>query len=100
MKWLFWSLIGVVGLVGMVACVGWLIPVNHVASQTAEFTKPADTVYALVADVQNYPQWWKDTTAVDILVDDPTRTTFRQHISTGPIVMTVTERTPPRRFVT
>jgi uncharacterized protein YndB with AHSA1/START domain len=100
MKWLLWSLIGLVALVAIVACVGWMIPVNHEASQSAAFSKPADAVYALIADVKNYPQWWQDTSQVDILADDQTRTTFRQHTSTGPIVMTVTERTPPRRFVT
>jgi hypothetical protein len=35
-----------------------------------------------------------------MLVDEPNRTTFRQHTSTGPIVMTVSERQPPARLVT
>ena len=100
MKWLLWTLLAVVTLAVVVACIGWMMPTNHEASRSEEFAKPAETVYALVADVKNYPQWWKDTTQVDILAEDATRTTFRQHTSTGPIVMTVTERTPPRKFVT
>jgi ribosome-associated toxin RatA of RatAB toxin-antitoxin module len=100
MKWLLWTALGLIGLVGVVACIGWLLPVGHEASRSEEFSKPPDVVYALVADVKNYPQWWKDTTQVDMLVDEANRTTFRQHTSTGPIVMTVTERVPPSRFVT
>jgi uncharacterized protein YndB with AHSA1/START domain len=100
MKWILRTLLGFVTLGVVVACVGWLLPVNHEASRAEEFSKPPDAVYALVADVKSYPQWWKETTQVDMLVEDQTRTTFRQHTSTGPIVMTVTERRPPTRFVT
>lgn len=100
MKWMLWTLLGLVAVVALIACIGWLVPVAHEASRSEEFSKPPDVVYALVADLENYPQWWKDTTQVEMLVDEPNRTTFRQHMSTGPIVMTVIERVPPVKFVT
>jgi hypothetical protein len=35
-----------------------------------------------------------------MLVDEPGRTTFREHMSDGPLIMTVVSRTPPTQFVT
>lgn len=100
MKWLLWSVALVVAVAAIVTIIGWWLPVKHEASRTVEFARPADEVYALVVDVKNYPAWWKDTSKVDMLVDEPNRTTFRQFMSTGPLTMTVTERTPPTRFMT
>jgi uncharacterized protein YndB with AHSA1/START domain len=100
MKWVLWTLVTLVAVVAIVACIGWLLPVGHEATRSEELSKPPETVYALIADVKNYPQWWKEITQVDMLVDEPNRTTFRQHTSTGPIVMTVSERQPPAKMVT
>ena len=100
MKWILWILLTLVAVVAVVACIGWLLPVGHEATRSEELAKPPETIYALIADVKNYPQWWKETSQVDMLVDEPNRTTFRQHTSTGPIVMTVTERQPPAKMVT
>ena len=100
MKRILWIVLALVALVAIVTCVGWLLPVGHEATRSAELSKPPDAVYALVADVKNYSQWWKEITQVDMLVDEPNRTTFRQHTSTGPIVMTITERQPPAKMVT
>jgi len=38
--------------------VGYLIPQNHEASRSAEFNKPPDRVFALIADPDNYQGWW------------------------------------------
>ncbi len=100
MRWLLRILLALIALVAIVACVGWLLPVGHEATRTEEFSKPPEAVYALISDVKTYPDWWKDTTRIDMLVDEPNRTTFRQHTSNGPIVMTITERQRPAKMVT
>ena len=100
MRWLLRILLALIAVVAIVACVGWLLPVGHEAARSEEFSKPPEAVYALISDVKAYPDWWKDTTSIDMLVDEPNRTTFRQHRSTGPIVMTITERVPPAKMVT
>lgn len=65
-KWMVGALVALPALVGLVALVGWFLPVAHVASRSAEFTHPPETVYALIADVKNYSTWWRENdTAVE-----------------------------------
>ena len=100
MKWLIRLVGALAAAIGLVAAVGWMLPVNHEAARSADFPKPAEDVYALVSNVRDYPAWWPDISRVDMLADDPGKTTFREHMSDGPIVMTVIERNSPARFVT
>jgi uncharacterized protein YndB with AHSA1/START domain len=100
MKRLIAIVAALAALVAAVAVVGWLLPVGHEASRSAEFAKPPGEVYALVADFRSYPLWWSEVTQVDVLVEAPNRTTFREHMADGPILMTVREAVPPARFVT
>ncbi len=99
-KWVLRVVVGLLVLVGAIAVVGWMLPVNHEASQSAEFQRTPDEVYALVSDFRNYPNWWPEVTKIDVMVEQPTRTTFREHLADGPVIMTVVEATPPSRFVT
>ena len=100
MRWVLRAAGVLAALVAVLFAVGWMLPVGHEASRSAEFTRPPEDVYALVAAVKEYPLWWSEVSRVDMLVDEPGRTTFREHMSTGPVVMSVRERTPPSRFVT
>lgn len=100
MKWVYWIVGTLIGLVGLVALTGAFLPVNHQASRSAAFERTPDEVYALVSDFRNYPNWWSDLSKVEVMVEQPTRTTFREYGADGPIIMTVVEATPPSRFVT
>lgn len=100
MKWLIRIVAAIAALVGGLAAVGWMLPVAHQASRSAEFRRPPAEVYALVADVRAYPQWWPEISRIEVLKESPGGMTFRQHSSDGPIVMTVREASPPSRFVT
>jgi ribosome-associated toxin RatA of RatAB toxin-antitoxin module len=99
MRWILWigAAIAVLGFV--VVCVGYLLPQNHEASRSAEFNRPPQDVYALVAEVANYPAWWSNITKVE-MIDRPGQITFKEHMSTGPVIMTVVEQSPPSRFMT
>ena len=100
MRILLWIGLGLVSLVAVVAVVGWLLPVGHVASRSASVNRPPADVYALVADVASYAQWWSDISTVEMLPADPGIVRFREHMTTGPVVMEVAEAVPPQRFVT
>jgi ribosome-associated toxin RatA of RatAB toxin-antitoxin module len=100
MKWLLRIVVSVAALAGVVAAVGWMLPVDHQASRSAEFQRPPADVYALVADVRAYPQWWPEISRVEVMAESEGRLTFREHMSTGPVVMTVRDATPPSTFVT
>jgi hypothetical protein len=95
--WIFGSL---TILIAIVAMIGWRLPVGHVASRSLALGAPPDAVFDTIANVETFPAWWKDISRVEMLPADDGRTRFRQHSSTGPIVMEVIERTPPSRFVT
>lgn len=78
MKWAIRIAGALVVLVGVVATVGWMLPVNHEASRSAEFSQPPEAVYALISDLDNYQAWWPENT----------------------VRVVVVERLPPSRFVT
>lgn len=100
MKLLLWTAAAFAILAALVTVIGWLLPVAHVASRSAAFRVPPGDVYAAIADVAGYAQWWPDISRVEILPDSAGRIRFREHMSGGPVVMEVVESTPPLRFVT
>ena len=78
MKWILWIVVSLVAVIGVIAFVGYLLPVNHEASRSAEFNKPPDAVYALMSDLKNYPAWWPE----------------------NEVNVEVVEAAPPTKFVT
>lgn len=58
MKWLIRIVLALVTVVGVLALIGFFLPVAHEASRSAEFNKPPDIVFALVADPNGYKGWW------------------------------------------
>lgn len=59
MRWVVWMIVALVGVVGVIALIGYFLPVAHEASRSAEFNKPPDVVFALIADPAGYGGWWK-----------------------------------------
>jgi len=60
MKWILRVVLSIIGLVVLIAVVGYVLPVSHEASRSAEFNKPPETVYALISDLKNYSSWWPE----------------------------------------
>jgi uncharacterized protein YndB with AHSA1/START domain len=100
MRWLLWMVLGLLAVVGVVAVIGWLLPVAHQASRTARFDQPPQQVYDVVADVARYADWFEGVTRIDLLEPTNGRLRFREHMTTGPVVMEVEEAERPTRFVT
>ena len=69
MRWVIWTIVTLVGLVGVMALAGYLLPVGHEASRSAEFNKPPEAVFALVADVSNYRSWWDGVEVQSVVVE-------------------------------
>jgi uncharacterized protein YndB with AHSA1/START domain len=94
-------IIGVLLALGLaVTAIGWLLPVGHVASRTATLAVPPEKVFDIVSRVDAYHTWWSEVSRVEMLPSADGRTRFRQETSTGGVVMEVTEKVPPSRFVT
>ena len=100
MKWMLWTLAGLVAIVGVAALVGWLLPVKHEASASARIDRPREAIYAAICDVAAYPNWFKGVSRVEMLDAPAGVVRFREHMSTGPVVMEIVDATPPSRFVT
>ena len=78
--------------------IGWALPVAHVASRSVQLASPPDSVFALISTPENYPAW-RDVKKVEVTTEQGV-TRFREGGSNGPILFEITEKIPPRRFVT
>ena len=58
MRWILWTIVALVGAVGVMALIGYFVPMSHEASRSAEFNKPPEAVFALIADPNTYRGWW------------------------------------------
>ena len=100
MKLVVWMVSGVLALGIAVTATGWSLPIAHHASRAAMINASPERVYALISEVEQYPSWWSDIMRVELLPPENGRARFRQHDSSGAIVMEVVEATPPVRRVT
>ena len=58
MRIAIYIVVSLIAVVGIVALIGFFLPVGHEASRSAEFNKPPDVVFALIADPNSYSGWW------------------------------------------
>ena len=100
MTYLRWSLMALVAIVGLVTVIGYFLPEAHTASRDTVIAAAAPDVFATISDVERYPDWWSDISRVEMLPGDGGRVRFREHMSTGPVVMEVEQAMAPTRFVT
>jgi uncharacterized protein YndB with AHSA1/START domain len=82
-----------------IVVVGWRLPVAHVATSAVQLKATPDSVFALISTPENYTAWRSDVKKVDVSMERG-RTRFREEGSNGPILFEITEKVPPRRFVT
>jgi uncharacterized protein YndB with AHSA1/START domain len=87
-------------IVAAVYTIGWLLPVGHVASRSVNLRSAPQSTYDVITDVEHYPRWWPEISSVEMLGTEQGRVRFRQHTSTGPIVMEIVETIPSERLVT
>ena len=78
MKWILWMVVALAATVGVIAAVGFLLPVTHEASRSAQFSTRPELVYALISDLKNYSTWWPE----------------------NEVAVEVVEAVPPGKFVT
>ena len=79
--------------------IGWRLPVAHVASSSVQLNASPDSVFAVISKPEEYAAWRSDVKKVDVTTEQGV-TRFREEGSNGRILFEITERIPPRRFVT
>lgn len=70
MKRIPWIAASFVAVVGIVAVVGYLLPVGHEATRSAEFNAPPEAVFALVSDLKTYASWWPENEVNAVVVQN------------------------------
>jgi len=58
MRIAIYIVVALIAVIGIVACIGYFLPVGHEASRSADFNKPPQAVWALIADPNSYGGWW------------------------------------------
>lgn len=91
--------VGVLGaLVLLIVVVGFALPVAHVATREARLAAPPDRVFAALRDVERFPGWRSDVTAVEVLATTPALR-WRER-GDNDITFEMETVDPPRRLVT
>lgn len=83
----------------VVVIIGWQLPVAHVATRSVQLNATPDSVFTLISTPEGYASWRSDVKKVDVTTENGV-TRFREDGSNGPILFEITEKAPPRRFVT
>jgi hypothetical protein len=81
-----------------IVIIGWRLPVAHVATSAVSLNASPDSVFALISTPEN-DKSWRDLKSVDVTTEQGV-TRFREDGPNGPILFEITEKIPPRRFVT
>lgn len=100
MRWV----LGIVGflmlVVLLVVAIGYALPRSHVASVSAQYAAPPDTLWATLTDVAAFPRWRNDLVRVELLPDENGQRGWREHGKNDVITYRVVASDPPRRLVT
>ena len=97
MRLILFVVVGVAVLVGLIALAGSLLPRRHVASRSARFQAPADSLWTTLTDFPALPSWAPEVTRVERLADLNGHPVWLHKGQRWSAPMEVTELVPPRR---
>jgi len=100
MRWVLGIAGVLVVLIAIVLVVGSLLPKAHVASMSARYAAPPDTLWASLTNARAFPTWRTDVARVETLPDENGQRGWREHGKDGAIPYRVVESVAPRRLVT
>lgn len=91
----------VVALIIAVVVIGALLPKGHTASREATFPVPAERLWAVLTNVNDFPAWRRDVTEVEIMPPvDGAIASHREVGSNGTIRYAIIRSVPNRELVT
>ena len=100
MRWVL-GIGGLLVLVVLIVCVtGYMLPKSHVASASARFAAPPDSIWTSLTDVPAFPRWRPGLARVELLPDENGQPGWREHGKHDAVTYRVVESVPPRRLVT
>ena len=95
MKWLPIAAGIVLLLVLVVVAIGAALPRDHVATGQVRVNAPRAAVWAIVTDIDAFPQWRPGVTRVERLPDHEGRPVWVEHSSSDRITFAVDASRPP-----
>lgn len=100
MRW-FLSGVGIViGVVAVLAGIGYSMPNAHVAQAEADYRAGPDSVYAILSDLETWPEWHPSVGSLTTLDDSSDAGSWRIKGPDGSMTITLVDEDPPNRFVT
>ena len=100
MRWVL-GIGGLLVLIVLIVCaIGYMLPKSHVASASARFAAPPDSIWASLTDVPALPRWRPGLSRVELLPDENGHRGWREFGKNDAITYRVVESVPPRRLVT
>ena len=100
MRWVLGIAGLLLALVLIGAVIGYTLPKSHVASASARFGAPPDSIWASLTDVTAFPNWRPGVTRVELLPDDNGQRGWRELGKHDAVTYRVVESVAPRRLVT
>ena len=99
MRIVLWIVIALVLVVVLIAVIGSPLPKAHQASRSARFAVPPQTLYAVITDVDRFPEWRKDVKRIERLPDRDGRPAWIEHGSNGAIPLRMERAEAPSLVV-
>lgn len=90
----------VAGLGLIVVVIGYMLPVQHVATVAAHVAGTPEQVWEALTDVAAYPNWRGDVTSVAMMPSDSGHVAWREHGKNDAISYAIEQAERPRRLVT
>ncbi len=100
MRKLGWLVVALALVSGAFWLAGAMLPVGHVAARRVPVTATPDALFALLIDVEHYPQWREGVTATHRLPSVEGRTRFVEVSGRDSLTFEILDATAPRRLVT
>jgi len=99
MKWLMIALGGIVVLIALAAVIGMTLPKGHVATHEVRLTQPPDSVWAVITDFAQQPEWSELVESSARIGDINGHPAWRENYGGFTVDMETSEWDPPRRLV-
>lgn len=97
MKWGIIILLVLVVIIALVLIIGYLLPVKHSVSISADINTPIDSVWQRISQPENFQHWRKDIKSINVLSSEEWVETNSQNDN---IPIKIIEALPGRKMVT
>ena len=100
MRAALWTLLVLAGVVLVVACIGWLLPKEHVATRSGRYRQPPEAIWKAITDIEAMPSWREGLKSVQRLPDRNGLPVYVEVSGSGTLPYETAEMDAPRKLVT